>query len=173
MEVTIAYDEVTNLVGVNIPMTKKEHPNFESICLLRHHFKRELQRLPCPQSTLLGWKGLVMAQELYALPNLMPFRTTNNPGPNAIYIRALDPEKLNAQPDPAPLTRTEQATIDTSFACPKHYFLSMRNIERACFTALDSTIDDAFKVCCRLIILRTPDKVRRDMDDQARPLSQV
>jgi hypothetical protein len=33
-----------------------------------------------------------------------------------------------------------------SFAHHKHYFLSTRNIERACFTALDLTIEDAFKV---------------------------
>ncbi len=40
----------------------------------------------------------------------------------------------------------EQAMIDTTFNCCKHYFLSMRNIERACFTALDLSINDAYKV---------------------------
>ena len=41
---------------------------------------------------------------------------------------------------------TEQESIDTLFNQRKHYFLSMQNIERACFTALDSSINDAFKV---------------------------
>ncbi len=36
--------------------------------------------------------------------------------------------------------------IDTTFAHHKHYFLSTRNIERACFTVLDLTINNAFKV---------------------------
>jgi hypothetical protein len=101
MDTTITYDEVANLVGVNIPMTKKECPNFESICLLHHHFERALQCLPCPQSTLHGWNGLVMARELYTLLTLMPFHMPNNLGPNAVYIRALNPANPNAQPDPA------------------------------------------------------------------------
>jgi hypothetical protein len=52
METTITYNEVANLVGVNIPTTKNESPNFESIHLLHHHFERVLQRLLCPQNTL-------------------------------------------------------------------------------------------------------------------------
>jgi hypothetical protein len=31
------------------------------------------------------------------------------------------------------------------FARAKHYFLSMRNIERACFTALNASINNTFK----------------------------
>ena len=30
--------------------------------------------------------------------------------------------------------------------CAKHYFMLMHNIDRACFTALDASINDAFKV---------------------------
>jgi hypothetical protein len=44
------------------------------------------------------------------------------------------------------LTRTKQPTIDTTFACQKHYFLSLQNIERACFTALDASINNALEV---------------------------
>jgi hypothetical protein len=40
----------------------------------------------------------------------------------------------------------EQATINTHFACEKHYFLLMKNIKRACFTALDASVNDTFKV---------------------------
>jgi hypothetical protein len=36
--------------------------------------------------------------------------------------------------------------IDTNFACQKHYFSSLQNIECACFTALNASINDAIKV---------------------------
>jgi hypothetical protein len=50
-------------------------------------------------------------------------------------------------PDPSvPLTRTEQATIDMMFARCKNYYMSMVNIQRACFTAIDACINDVFKV---------------------------
>jgi hypothetical protein len=40
----------------------------------------------------------------------------------------------------------EQAIVDMTFNCQKHYFLSMQTISRACFMALDASINDAFKV---------------------------
>jgi hypothetical protein len=55
MDATITYDEVTALVGINIPLLEP-HPNFERIRVLHQHFECALQRLPCPQSTQLGWK---------------------------------------------------------------------------------------------------------------------
>jgi hypothetical protein len=59
MDVTITYDEVAALIGINIP-SLEPRPNFEHIRVLRLHFERALQCLPCPQSTQLRWKGLVM-----------------------------------------------------------------------------------------------------------------
>ena len=142
MDATITYDEVATLVGVNIP-TLEPRPNFERIRALRRHLERCLQRLPCPQSVQHGWKGMVMARELYGLITNIPFRLPTNPGAAAVYVRAV----VSGQPvNNAPLSRTEQASIDTAFNRQKHYFLSMQNIERACFTALDSSINDAFKV---------------------------
>ncbi len=67
MDSTITYDEVATLIGRNFPFLLEPHPNFEQIQALCHHFKQALQRPPCPQSTLDGWKGLIMARELYAL----------------------------------------------------------------------------------------------------------
>jgi hypothetical protein len=75
--------------------------------------------------------GLLLPNNAFGLPV--------DPGPAANYTRA-DPNDLT------PLTHTEQATIDTAFAQQKHYFQSMQNTECACFTALDASIDDAFKV---------------------------
>jgi hypothetical protein len=142
MDVTITYDEVVAFVSINIPKLKPR-PNFEQIRILRRRFEGALQRLPCPQTHLHGWKDMVMAQELYALLTPTPFRLPNNPGDATIYVRPV----VAGQPvDATPLTRMEQASIDTCFACAKQYYLSMRNIKRACFTALDASINDAFKV---------------------------
>ena len=142
MDATITYDEVSALVEVNISMLEP-HPNFERICMLRRHLERALQCLPCPISIQHGWKGTVMARELYSLLTNIPFCLPTIPGAAGIYVRAV----VMGQPvDNAPLSRTEQALIDTLFNCRKHYFLLMQNIERACFTALDGSINDAFKV---------------------------
>jgi hypothetical protein len=86
---------------------------------------------------------MVMAKELYVHLTPMPFLLPDDPGNAAIYIR---PEVTGQSVVATLLTGTEQASIGTRFAHAKHYFLSMRNIERACFTALDASINNAFKV---------------------------
>ena len=87
MDLTITFDEVTTLVGANLP-SLEPCPTFEQIRTLRQHFKRALQHLPCSQSTLHGWKGLVMARELYTLLTGQnnPFRVPIDPGTVAIYL---------------------------------------------------------------------------------------
>ena len=136
MDNTIAYDEVAALVGVNIP-TLEPCPNFERICALRRHLERCLQCLPCPQSVQHRWKGMVMARPLYSLLTNIPLCLPTNPGAAAVYIC---PIMLGQPVNNAPLSRTKQASIDTLFNRRKHYFLSMQNIKRMCFTALDSSI---------------------------------
>ncbi len=141
-DTTITYDEVAALLGTILSL--KPCPNFDQMRVLRRHIEQALQCLPCPQSTLHGWKGMVMAQELYALLTPTPLRLPTNPGPNTVYMQAIvNPGNV---PYPTPLTYTEQAMIDTTFTCPKHYFLSMRNIDCTCVTAFDLSINDAFKV---------------------------
>jgi hypothetical protein len=150
MDATITYDEVATLVGVNIP-SLNPCPNFERIQVLCCHFEPALQHLPCPQSTLHGWKGMVMARELYAFLTFNLFSLPNNHGNAAVYVR---PTVAGQPINNTPLTWMEQATKDTRFAHEKHYFLLMRNIERACFTALDASINNAFKVSNDLVIQR-------------------
>jgi hypothetical protein len=120
MDLTITYDEVATLVGSNIPLLEPRL-NFECIQALCCHFEQAFERLPCPQSTLHGWKGMIMARELYAFlaGAANPFRLPVNPRPNAIYNR---PILAGQQPDLTPLTQTEQATVETTFNCQKHYF---------------------------------------------------
>ena len=142
MDVTITYDEVHALVGTNIP-SLEPCPNFERIQKLRRHFENALQHLPCLQSVQHGWKGMVMAPNMYALITATPFHLPLSPGDTPTYVRtSLAGEPVNN----TPITHTEQATIDSTFAHRKHYFLSMQNIERACFMALDSSINYAFKL---------------------------
>jgi hypothetical protein len=142
MDATITYDEVTAFVGVNIP-TLEPRPKIEQIWTLRWHFECALQCLPCPQSVQHGWNGMVMAHKLYALLTTQPFRLPTNLGATAIYVC----NQLPGQPvNNAPLTRMEQASIDSLFNQRKAYFLSMQNIKQACFTALNSLVNDAFKV---------------------------
>jgi hypothetical protein len=62
MDATITYDEVAALIGVKI-LTLEPRLNFEIIWMLRWHFERALQRLPCPQSVRHRWKGMVMARK--------------------------------------------------------------------------------------------------------------
>ncbi len=136
------YDEVATLVGVNIPLLNL-HRNFEQIRVLRCHFEQALECLPSPQSTLRGWKGMVMARELYALLTPSAFQLPNNPGNAMVYVLPT----LAGQPiNNMPLTRTEQVTINMLFAREKHYFMLMRNTQQACFTAHDASVNDAFKV---------------------------
>jgi hypothetical protein len=142
MDANITYDEVAALVGINI-WTLEPRPNFECIRMLRLHFKCALQCLPCPQSIQHGWKGMVMARKLYALLTTIPFRLPTNLGVAAVHVQSQVP----GQPvNNAPLTRTEQASINSLFNQCKHYFLLMQSINRACFTALNASINDAFKV---------------------------
>ncbi len=99
---------------------------------------------PVSPKHLHGWKGMVMTQELYALLTPALFCLLIDPGLVAVFIR---PVVVPRQaPDPVPLTRMEQATIKTTFSCRKHYFMSMKNIECACFTVLNASINDTFKV---------------------------
>jgi hypothetical protein len=82
MDVTIIYNEVAALLVTNIP-SLEPLPNFKHIRVLRCHFERALQHLPCLQSTQLGWKGLVMLQTMYALLTVNAFCLSHNPGPAA------------------------------------------------------------------------------------------
>ena len=84
-----------------------------------------------------------MARELNSLVTNVPFCLPTNPGTAAIYVRAIVMGQLVNN---APLLRTEQVSLDTLFNRSKHYFLLVQNIKHACFTALNTSINDASKV---------------------------
>ena len=74
---------------------------------------------------------------------MTPFRLPNDPGDATVYVC---PVVTGEAIEPPPLTRAEQARINVILNCQKRYFLSMQNIERACFTALNSSINNALKL---------------------------
>jgi hypothetical protein len=82
-----------------------------------------------------------MSRTMYALlvTGGTAFHDPVDPGPAAIYTRA-DPTNI------APLTRTEQATVDATFARKKHYFNSWVNINWVLYAALRTSVNEAFQV---------------------------
>jgi hypothetical protein len=86
---------------------------------------------------------MVMAQELYTLLTPNPFCLPNDPGNAAVYVC---PTLARQAGDNTPLNLTEQATINAQFTRKKQYFSLVQNIDRVCFTALDTSINDAFNV---------------------------
>ena len=55
---------------------------------------------------------MVMARPLYNLLTNIAFRLPTNPGASAVYVRAIVTGQLVNN---TPLTRTKQASIDTTF----------------------------------------------------------
>ena len=139
MDATISTEEVSAALG-HLPSVDPR-PNAVNIRVLRVHIERALQLLPCPQSVHHGWKGLAMSRAMYALlvTGGTAFHDPVDPGSAAIYTRA-DPTNV------APLTRTEQATVDATFARKKHYFNSWVNINWVLYAALRMSVNEAFQV---------------------------
>jgi hypothetical protein len=86
---------------------------------------------------------MVMARELYALFTPNALCLPSNPSNATVYVC---PTVASQPVDNTPLTPMEQAMINMRFVSENHYFLSMRNIEQACFTSLDASANDTFKV---------------------------
>ena len=73
-----------------------------------------------------------MSPTVYALLEPIAFMVPVDPGPSAIYTPFAPPATIKM--------------IDATFARNKNYFLSYRNIYRACFRMLDDLVPPSFKV---------------------------
>ncbi len=93
-----------------------------------------LAQLSCPQSAIHGWLGLVMDPATYLLLEGAAFTIPPDPGPTAIF------------PSGAGVAQTTMKTIQATFDRNKNYYLSYKNITRACFRMLDANVSDQFKV---------------------------
>jgi hypothetical protein len=116
MDSMITYDEVVALV-VNLPSIVPG-TNLTHLRILRRHIQGILQCLSCPQSSILGWAGLIMARPMYALLTASPFRLPTDPGPLAIYY-----------PPPMPIINSQGAPVLNAAGQPK--FVAQPTIGRA------------------------------------------
>jgi hypothetical protein len=94
---------------------------------------------------------------MYQMLSTSPFRLPTDPGPQAVYYGARVPildaagnpvNDATGNPTYVPipaLDRATQASIDANFLRGRNYWLSYKNIKRACYNVLDETINDPFK----------------------------
>ncbi len=132
MDAVIDYDEAAGFL--KNPPSLEPHPNFTNIRALQKHIVQPLAQLFCPQSIIHGWSGLAMDPATYLLLEGTAFTTPPNPGTMAIF------------PGGAGVAKTAMKTIQATFDRDKNYYLSYKNITRACFRMLDSNVSDQFKV---------------------------
>jgi hypothetical protein len=132
MDGIINYDEATGFLK-NSPSLEPRQ-NFTNIRSLQKHIVQALAQLSCPQSAIHGWLGLAMDPATYLHLEGMAFTIPPDPGLMAIF------------PGGAGIARTAMKTIQAMFDRDKNYYLSYKNITRACFCMLDANVSDRFKV---------------------------
>jgi hypothetical protein len=108
------------------------HPNFSKLRALRQHIIKALKQLECPQSHIHGWSGLTMAPNVYAILEPNPFVVPGDPGSAPVYTQFAPPAAIKM--------------INATLKQDKNYFLSYKNINRACFCMLDDLVPNQFKV---------------------------
>jgi hypothetical protein len=132
MDAVIDYDEAAGFL--KNPLSLEPHPNFTNICALQKHIVQALAQLSCPQSATHGWLGLTMDPATYLLLEGVAFIIPPDPGPTAIF------------PNGAAVAQTVIKTNQAIFDRDKNYYLSYKNIMRACFCMLDANVSEQFKV---------------------------
>jgi hypothetical protein len=141
MDSIIDYDMVKTLMAN--PPSLDPCPNFFNLRALQTHFTWALKHLPCPQLTVNGWLGAVMAKEMYALVDGTPFKAGNKPTtvvPNFPNIFKAD--------GITPISYTHKQTIRVTrkFDCKQNYYKACINIYCTVYYRLTSHIGDSYKV---------------------------
>jgi hypothetical protein len=129
MDAVIDYDEAAGFLKKNALEPRLEFTNFRA---LKKHVIQALSQLYCPQSAIDGWASLAMDPATYQLLKGTAFVMPVNPGLTAI--------------NPQWVVLTTVKMIDATFLCNKNYFLSYKNITRACFGMFDKNIGVQSKV---------------------------
>jgi hypothetical protein len=130
MDAIITLEEVTGFLK-NPPLLAPR-PDFNQLRALRQHIVRALKQLTCPQSAIQGWSGLAITPAMYILLEPQPFAEPVDPGNTAVYPQFVPTATIKM--------------IDAAFTRDKNYYLSFKNISRACFKMLDDSISNQFKV---------------------------
>jgi hypothetical protein len=132
MDAVIEYDKAAGFL--KNPRLLEPCPNFINICALQKHIMQGLAQLTCPQSAIHGWSGLTIDPATYLLLEGVAFVVPPDPGPTVIF------------PGGAAVAQTVMKMTQATFNRDKKYFLSYKNISRACFRMLDANVSAQFKV---------------------------
>jgi hypothetical protein len=132
MDAIITFEEVMEFLKKNPSFAL--HPDFNRLRALRQHIVTALKQLTCPQSLIHGWSGLAIDPGVYTLLEPRAFAEPPNPGATAIYPQFLPPAMVKM--------------IDTTFTRDKNYYLSLLNINQACFKCLTKL--SAISLRCRI-----------------------
>jgi hypothetical protein len=132
MDAVIDYDKAADFL--KNPPSLEPCLNFTNIHALQKYIVQVLAQLSCPQSAIHGWLGLTMDPATYLLLEGTAFTIPPNPGPTAIF------------PGRAGVAQTAMKMIQATFDHNKNYYLSYKNITRACFCMLNFNVWDQFKV---------------------------
>jgi hypothetical protein len=132
MDTVINYDKAAGFL--KNPPSLEPRPNFINIRALQKHIVQGLAQLSCPQSAIHGWSGLAMDPAAYLLLESTAFMVPQDPGPTLDFPGGAAVARL--------VMKMTQATFDRA----KNYFLSYKNILRACFRMLDANVSAQFKV---------------------------
>jgi hypothetical protein len=132
MDAIIDYDEAAGFL--KNPPSLEPRPNFTNIRALKKHIIQALAQLSCPQSAIHGWSGLAMDPAAYLLLEGTAFTIPVDPGATAVF------------PAGAAVARHVMKTTQATFDRAKNYFLSYKNVTRACFRMLDANVSEKFKV---------------------------
>jgi hypothetical protein len=131
MDAIITLEEVMGFL--KNPPSLAPRPDFNQLRTLHQHIVRALKQLTCPQSAIHGWSGLAITPAMYILLEPQPFtEPVDLPGNTAVYPQFLPAATIKM--------------IDAAFTRDKNYYLSFKNISRACFKMLDDSISNQFKV---------------------------
>jgi hypothetical protein len=130
MDQLITFDEAAEFQ--KNPPALAPRLNFAKIRALCKHINTALMQLVCPQSQIHGWAVLAMEPNMYALLEAVPFAIPINPGNMPIYTQFTTPSHMKM--------------ADTIFLRNKNYYLSYKNINRACFKMLDENVQPQYKV---------------------------
>ncbi len=132
MDADIKYDKAAGFL--KNPPSLEPQPNVIDIRALQKHIVQGLVQLSCPHSTIHGWSGLAMDPITYLLLEGVAFEVPPDPGPTPIF------------PGRAAVAQTVMKTTVVEFDRAQNYFLSYKNISRACFRMLDTNVAAQFKV---------------------------
>jgi hypothetical protein len=132
MDAVIEYDKAAGFL--KNPPSLEPCPNFTNIRALQKHIVQGLAQLSCPQSAINRWSGLAMDPAAYNLLEGTAFVISPDPGPTPVF------------PGGVAVARTVMKMTEATFVHDKNYFLSYKNITRACFRMLDANVSAQSKV---------------------------